>query len=42
MNPQDNEEGKKFPTQDIPEGYLSLEQFEEIFHKKLDAFYRNN
>ena len=39
MEPYDNEE-EKLPSQDILEGYLSLEQFGEIFHKKLDAFYR--
>ena len=39
MEPYDNEQ-EKLPSQDIPEGYLSLEQFEEIFHKKLDASYR--
>jgi hypothetical protein len=25
----------------IPDGYMSLEQFGEIFHKKLDANYEN-
>ena len=25
----------------IPDGYMSLEQFEEIFHQKLDANYEN-
>jgi hypothetical protein len=26
---------------DIPDGYISLEQFGEIFHQKLDASYEN-
>ena len=26
----------------IPDGYISLEQFGEIFHQKLDASYENS